>query len=81
VTDSPRLPRELTPRQRQIAVLLRAGLAPKKIGSTLGVSLSTVRFHIRALAARLPGDAPAQRKILTVRLPSTFTSTPAMTRE
>ena len=41
--------RKLTDRQRQVFMLLAAGVGPKEVGARLGISDSTVRFHARSL--------------------------------
>ena len=60
---------DLTPRQKQVAVLLSQGLKRKEIARVLGsefrpLSLRTVDVHIQALAAKLPkDDLPASRRV------------------
>lgn len=55
---------QLTARQLEIIRLLAHGESPKRIAGELGITLRTVRHHVRAIAARIPGDGPAQRKVL-----------------
>jgi len=43
----------LTPRQRQVAILLKEGLSNRVIARRLGVSEATVQLHIRQLLSRL----------------------------
>jgi DNA-binding NarL/FixJ family response regulator len=67
--------RPLTARQLEILRLIQAGIAPKRIGSALHppVSVNTVRHHIKAIAARLPGHASPLRKCMLT--PTNFDST------
>ncbi len=43
----------LTPRQRQVALLLKEGLSNRVIARRLGVSEATVKVHIRQIMSRL----------------------------
>ncbi len=43
----------LTPRQREIVLLLAEGLVPKQIAARLGIAWSTVRQHCHAAYGRL----------------------------
>lgn len=54
---------QLTPRQRRVVELLADGLSCPQIARKLGIALPTVRQHVRDIAARLPGDQPALRRI------------------
>lgn len=47
------LPTDLTPRERAVADLLRAGLDTAQIVAALGVSKSTVRTHVQAILNKL----------------------------
>jgi len=49
--DAPLQP--LSPRQRQVLVLLARGVRARDIGARLGLSEATVRNHIRGLLRRL----------------------------
>jgi FixJ family two-component response regulator len=52
----------LTMRQREIVVLVRQGCTVEEIGERLDISYHTVRTHVRAIAASLPGEyAPVRR--------------------
>lgn len=44
----------LTPRQRQVAELVADGLSNKAIARELGISIETVRVHLRQAAERVP---------------------------
>lgn len=46
----------LTPRELEIARLVAGCLSPKKVALRLGISVHTVRVHIKAIATKLPGD-------------------------
>jgi DNA-binding CsgD family transcriptional regulator len=54
---------KLTPRQRTIMQLLAEGLSCPQIGRRLGIALPTVRQHVRDIAARIPGELPALRRV------------------
>lgn len=47
--------RKLSPRQRQIALLLYEGYSQREIARQLGIERSTVRNHIEAMRNRLRG--------------------------
>lgn len=47
---------ELTRRQAQVVERVARGLPDKRIAVELGISVDTVRQHIQAAAARIPGD-------------------------
>lgn len=44
-----------TPRQREIFGLLASGLSNKEMAEKLGLSVNTIRAHLQAISARLPG--------------------------
>ena len=46
-------PVRLTPRQREVLVLLAAGVRVKRIASALGISETTARNHVRVLLRQL----------------------------
>ncbi len=46
-------PARLSPRHRQVLALIAQGRGNGQIAAELGVSLNTVKFHVRALYARL----------------------------
>lgn len=53
-----RPPQALTPRQREILSLVRARLSNAEIASKLGVSVNTVRAHLKAVTR---GNGPRDR--------------------
>lgn len=56
--------KRLTPRQRQIVALLILGCETREIMNRLEICRATLRFHLRAIAARLPGVGTPMRKVL-----------------
>jgi DNA-binding NarL/FixJ family response regulator len=54
---------ELTPREREIAVLLGLGYRVRAIARELESSPRTIDTHIRNAARKLPGHAPPCRKL------------------
>lgn len=54
----------VTDMQFVIAVLLGLGLSHAAIAEQLKITLSTVRDHMRRLAARIPGDLTMETKIV-----------------
>jgi DNA-binding NarL/FixJ family response regulator len=53
----------LTSRQRDVVALLDAGLSCPQIARRLGIALNTVRAHVRVIAAQVPGELPALRRV------------------
>jgi DNA-binding NarL/FixJ family response regulator len=43
----------LTPRQQQVMLMLRKGLSNKEIGSAIGITESTVKFHLKKIFDKL----------------------------
>jgi ATP/maltotriose-dependent transcriptional regulator MalT len=43
----------LTPREREVLRLMAGGVSSRDIASTLGISYTTVRTHIRSLGSKL----------------------------
>lgn len=56
----------LTARERQIIVLVGAGLSSREIGAQLGLAQSTVDSHVRAAMAKLDARTRRQAAWLTV---------------
>jgi LuxR family transcriptional regulator, quorum-sensing system regulator BjaR1 len=52
----------LTPRERDVLLLLVGGHAPKNMGALLGIAYATVRFHISNLSKKFGGQT--QREML-----------------
>lgn len=48
--------RELTPRERQVLVLLAEGWGNAKIAANLNIAAGTVKIHVRAILAKLGAD-------------------------
>ena len=48
----------LTPRERDVLREISLGKSRAKIARSLNLSIHTIDNHIRALAAKLPGDGP-----------------------
>jgi DNA-binding NarL/FixJ family response regulator len=61
----------LTERQAQIAELVARGLPDKQIAQETGLAIDTVRHHIQAAAARLPGDTTPRHKLIVLFLGGT----------
>lgn len=57
----------LSPRHRQVVLLLWSGQRQKEVAFTLQVSRATVREHVHAIAKLLPGPGSAMQKILLWR--------------
>ena len=55
----PRLTAALSPRDRQVAVRVAAGLSSKQIAAALGVGLRTVNTYRESLARKLGASSPA----------------------
>lgn len=58
----------LSARQKEILALLAEGLSNKEIGSRLGVTERTAKFHVHAIFNRLGADNRAQAVALAGRL-------------
>ena len=57
--------KDLTARQRQVAVCVARGMGYKDIGRTLGMSWYTARAHVVTIANRLPDDdSPPLRRVM-----------------
>jgi DNA-binding NarL/FixJ family response regulator len=51
---------QLTPREHDVLELLVNGAANKEIARRLGISASTVKFHVRSIADKLGADGRAE---------------------
>jgi DNA-binding CsgD family transcriptional regulator len=54
---------QLTPREREILILLAQGCYYREIGETLGISTSTVRAHLHSVYKKLGVNSRAQAVI------------------
>ena len=54
---------ELTHRQAQVVACVKAHMPDKQIAARLGISVDTVRYHIEAAAARVPGNGPPRHRL------------------
>jgi DNA-binding NarL/FixJ family response regulator len=57
----------LTPREKEILVLLHQGLQYKEIAATLGISVWTVKVHIQNLFRRLDVTSRSQATRLAIQ--------------
>jgi DNA-binding NarL/FixJ family response regulator len=53
----------LSVRQAEIAALVARGLPVKVIAHQTGLSIETVKVHVRAAAAKIPGDSTPRHKL------------------
>ena len=53
----------LTPRETEVATLVAEGMSHKRVAVQLGISPETVRSHVWAAAAKLPGNGRPSLKI------------------
>lgn len=60
-------PRELSPRQREILALVAAGRTSKEIAGQLGISESTVNWHLANAFERLGASSRAEAVALSMR--------------
>jgi len=58
----------LTERQYQIAECVARGMPDKQIAQETGLAIDTVRHHIQAAAARIPGDTAPRYKLIRLVL-------------
>jgi DNA-binding CsgD family transcriptional regulator len=59
--------RDLSPRQREILALVAAGRTSKEIASALGISESTVNWHLANVFERLGASSRAEAVALAMR--------------
>ena len=55
---------EFSDRELELLRLLKDGASRGTAARRMGVSIHTVDFHMQQIAQRLPGRAPAMRRIL-----------------
>ena len=55
--------RDLSHRQAEVLERVASGLHDKAIAIELGISVRTVRYHIAAIAAKIPGEAPPRNRL------------------
>jgi DNA-binding CsgD family transcriptional regulator len=60
-------PLALTPREHQVLELLAEGLSNKEIGSQLGVSPHTAKFHVTALLDKFGAETRTEAVVLAAR--------------
>lgn len=58
----------LTPREREVLLLIAEGLANKTIGVQLGISEHTVKFHINAILTKLGAQSRTEAVVQATRL-------------
>jgi DNA-binding NarL/FixJ family response regulator len=61
------LVRQLTPREREVLVLLAEGAASKEIAARLGVSANTVRTHIQSILTKLQVHSRLEAAAFAIR--------------
>lgn len=54
---------DLTTRQAQVVACVARGLPDKRIAAELRISIDTVRYHIQAAAARIPGESSPRHRL------------------
>jgi DNA-binding NarL/FixJ family response regulator len=59
-TSNPERDTQLTPREHGVLELLVDGASNKEIARRLGISASTVKFHVRSIADKLGADGRAE---------------------
>lgn len=67
VDASPPARMDLTPREQDVLRALVQGLAYKQVASTLGISVDTVRYHIKAIYRKLQVHGVAEAVTRAVR--------------
>ena len=61
-------PAAVTPREREVLVLLAKGLAYEEIGRLLGLRLGTVQCHIKRLYGKLEINTKAEAALVAAHL-------------
>lgn len=59
---------ELTPREREVLLLLTEGLSNKLVGARLGISEHTAKFHVSALLSKLGADTRTEAVVRALKL-------------
>lgn len=54
----------VTPMQLVVATLLGVGQTHAQVAAYLKIAVGTVRDHLNTLARRIPGDLPAEAKVV-----------------
>ena len=54
----------MSKRQAEVVELVARGLPDKRIAAELHISVRTVRCHIQAAAARIPGDSTPRHRFM-----------------
>lgn len=67
-TSAPALVEPLTARELEVLQLLSEGLSNKEIGSRLGISESTAKFHVNAIAGKLGANGRTDAVVRAARL-------------
>lgn len=66
-TSDPEGEPQLTPREHDVLELLVEGASNKEIARRLGISASTVKFHVRSIADKLGADGRAEAVVHALR--------------
>ena len=67
-SSSPALAEELTPRESQVLKLMAEGQSNKAIARALGISESTVKFHVNAILGKLNVQSRTEAVVQATRL-------------
>lgn len=65
-TEMERVPLAIPPTRAQmvVAVLIAMNRTHAEVASEMHITVSTVRFHLYALAKKIPGDLPAEQRVV-----------------
>ena len=63
---------ELTPREREVLELLALGLPNKTIGTKLGISEHTVKFHVNSILGKLGAQSRTEAVARATRMGLVF---------
>lgn len=53
----------LTTRQAEVVALVARGLSDKAIAREMGLSVDTIKEHIKAAASRIPGEGKSRHRL------------------